>query len=58
MMNMLLYFFLAHQCISISELNDWYQNDTFVEQILGLKVDKEWAEPFFNRYARQTTPKG
>ncbi|CAF0987690.1 unnamed protein product [Adineta ricciae] len=54
MMNMLLYFFSTHQCISLSDVIDWYQNDTFVDLILKQKVNKEWAEPFFKQNAHRT----
>ncbi|CAF1480083.1 unnamed protein product [Adineta ricciae] len=54
MMNMLLYFFSAHKCISSSDVIDWYQTDTFVDQILKRKVNKEWAEPFFKQNAHRT----
>ena len=58
MMNMLLDFFLTHKCISLSDVIDWYQNDTFVDQILKRKVNKEWAEPIFKQYAQQTVLTG
>ncbi len=35
MMTMLLQLFFDHQCISISEIIDWYSNDHFIDEIIG-----------------------
>jgi len=47
---MLLQLFFDHQCISISQIIDWYFNDNFVSEVTGKNVDKRWAGPFLNVY--------
>ncbi|UJR16454.1 hypothetical protein I4U23_003356 [Adineta vaga] len=50
LMTMLLHLFLQHQCISTAEMIDWYEKETFADQILEKKIEKKWAEPFLNQY--------
>ena len=49
-MTMLLQLFFSHQCISMPEIIDWYLNDTFVDESLAKKLEKNWAEPFLHLY--------
>ncbi|CAF4569336.1 unnamed protein product [Rotaria sp. Silwood1] len=50
MMTMLLQLFFDHHCISMPEIIDWYSNEKFIDQLIGQKVDKCWAEPFINQH--------
>src|SRR5690349_15989337 len=58
MMTMLLQFFLDHQCISLVDMMDWYANDNFVSEIIGTKIEKKWAEPFFHQHGCQIESSG
>ena len=58
MMTMLLEWFLRHQCISLPEMIDWYQKETFVDHMIGRVVHKNWTEPFLNQYGYRTEPLG
>ncbi len=47
-MTMLLQLFFVHQCISMPEIIDWYLNDNFVDESIGKKLEKNWAESFLH----------
>ncbi|CAF0987872.1 unnamed protein product [Adineta ricciae] len=58
MMTMLLEWFLRHQCISLPEVIDWYQKETFVDHMIGRVVHKNWTESFLSQHGYRTEPLG